>query len=202
MRAVELRGRRVTLRPLTPQHWDAWREVRRRCATWLVPWEPTPPPNRPDPTEDRHAFVARCSVRQREWELGSGYGFGIFAEGRFGGEINLGTVQRGPYQNAYVGYWIDQALAGRGYMPEAVVLVASFAFDQLDLHRLQISIIPRNRASRRVVEKLGLRDAGVAERYLQINGVWEDHVRYAITAEEWQARKAELVRAWIDGTGP
>ena len=60
-----------------------------------------------------------------------------------------------------------------------------FAFEEISLHRVEISIIPRNRASRRVVEKLGLREEGVAVRYLEIDGVWEDHVRYAITAEEW-----------------
>ena len=72
-------------------------------------------------------------------------------------------------------------------MPEALVPLCRAAFDDLRLHRVQISIIPRNTASRRVVEKLGIRDEGVAQRYLEINGVWEDHVRYAITVEEWDA---------------
>jgi ribosomal-protein-alanine N-acetyltransferase len=57
--------------------------------------------------------------------------------------------------------------------------------------------VPRNRASRRVVEKLGLRDEGVAVRYLQINGRWEDHIRYAITSEEWTARGDDLTRQWL-----
>ncbi|NLA35432.1 MAG: GNAT family N-acetyltransferase, partial [Actinobacteria bacterium] len=108
----------------------------------------------------------------------------------------ISSVHRGPFQSAYIGYWIDQRLAGNGYMPEAVVLTLRFAFEQMGLHRLQISIIPRNTASRRVVEKLGLRNEGVAERYLEINGVWEDHIRYAVTAEEWQIRKNELLSAW------
>ena len=56
-----------------------------------------------------------------------------------------------------------------------------FAFEEVLLHRLQVSIVPRNRSSRRVVEKLDLRCEGLAERYLEINGVWEDHLRYAIT---------------------
>jgi ribosomal-protein-alanine N-acetyltransferase len=105
-------------------------------------------------------------------------------------------VHRGPFQSAYVGYWIDEAHAGKGYMPESVVVVCRFGFDDLRLHRLQIAIIPRNRASRRVVEKLHIREEGVALRYLEINGVWEDHVRYAITAEEWEERRDELLAAW------
>ena len=64
---------------------------------------------------------------------------------------------------------------------------------ELHLHRVQISIIPRNAASRRVVEKLDIREEGVAVRYLEINGVWEDHVRYAITAEEWAERRDDLL---------
>jgi ribosomal-protein-alanine N-acetyltransferase len=49
-----------------------------------------------------------------------------------------------------------------------------------------------------VVEKLKIRDEGIAERYLEINGTWEDHVRYAITAEEWQQRRDDLLAEWID----
>jgi ribosomal-protein-alanine N-acetyltransferase len=194
----DLTGRRVLLRPLRPADWEAWAEVRHRCGAWLTRWEPSPLAGRPDPADSRDVFVARCGMRDREWQLGTGYGFGIFVEGSFAGEINVNTVQRGPFQNAYVGYWIDSAHAGQGYMPESVVVVCRFAFEQLGLHRLQISIIPRNTASRRVVEKLDLRMEGVAERYLQINGVWEDHCRYAITVEEWQRRRAELLWAWTD----
>jgi ribosomal-protein-alanine N-acetyltransferase len=192
-----LRSRRVELRPLELRDFEGWRDVRRRCAEWLVKWEPAPPPGQTDVTENRQAFAARCGARRREWQLGTGYGFGIFVDDTFAGEINVNSVQRGPFQNAYVGYWIDQAQAGNGYVPEALVAVARFAFEDLALHRLQVAIIPRNTASRRVVEKLGLRDEGLAARYLEINGVWEDHVRYAITVEEWIDRRDELLHTWV-----
>jgi ribosomal-protein-alanine N-acetyltransferase len=197
VRSTALFGRRLMLRPLVLSDFAAWREVRTRCHDWLTVWEPSRVVGAPDPTVDRDAFGVRCAARQRERALGSGHGFGIFHEGRFCGEINLNTIQRGPFQNAYVGYWIDQAVAGQGLMPEAVVVLARFAFEELGLHRLQISIIPRNRASRRVPEKLGLRDEGVAVRYLEINGEWEDHVRYALAAEEWDERREELELAWL-----
>jgi ribosomal-protein-alanine N-acetyltransferase len=57
--------------------------------------------------------------------------------------------------------------------------------------------VPRNSNSRRVVEKLGIRSEGVAERFLEINGVWEDHLRFAITTEEWSARADELTAFWL-----
>lgn len=195
---VVLKGRRITLRPLAVADFGQWQEVRTRCHDWLVKWEPRRPPGAPDVVESRAAFAARCRARDRERQLGAGYGFGIFHGARFCGEININGVQRGPFQNAYVGYWVDEDCAGQGLVPEAVVIVARHAFEELGLHRLQIAIIPRNTPSRRVAEKLELRDEGTAVRYLEINGVWEDHLRYAITAEEWRERRRGLLRDWLD----
>ncbi len=191
-------GRRVLLRPLVAGDFAAWREVRVRNADWLVPWEPQRIPNAPDPVEDKEAFAVRCSTRHRERQLGTGHGFGVFVDGELAGEINLTAIPRGPIQSAYVGYWIDEKHAGNGYMPESVVVLARYAFEDLRLHRIQVSIIPRNHSSRRVMEKLAIRDEGLAQRYLEINGVWEDHIRYAITVEEWADRRDELLRAWIE----
>ena len=79
---TQMYGRRVMLRPLRVDDFDAWRTVRQRSADWLLKWEPRLPPGQPDPTRSAAAFGARCSARQREWQLGSGYGFGIFVDGR------------------------------------------------------------------------------------------------------------------------
>lgn len=194
---LELVGRNVSLRTLTEGDFRAWSEVRRRCRDWLVPWEPRPNGS-PPPSEDRGSFVARCSIRERERQLGTGFGFGIFVGDRFAGEVTLSSIQRGPFQGGTIGYWIDREMAGHGYVPEAVVITLHFAFEAIRLHRVEISIIPRNHASLRVVGKLGLRMEGVAERFLEINGIWEDHARFAITAEEWQVRRQELLGRWLD----
>jgi ribosomal-protein-alanine N-acetyltransferase len=193
---LELLGRRVRLRTLGEEDYDEWHAIRARCREWLVPWEPRPAGAPPAP-EDRSSFAARCAARERERQIGTGYGFGIFVEGRLVGEITLSSIQRGPFQNAFVGYWVDRERAGQGIVPEAVVVVLRFAFEDLGLHRVEIAIVPRNRASRRVVEKLGLREESLAQRYLEIDGRWEDHVRYAITSEEWADRGGELVEHWL-----
>jgi ribosomal-protein-alanine N-acetyltransferase len=193
---ITLHGRRVVLRTMTDQDYQAWYEVRTRCHEWLLKWEPRSAHAAHLP-EDHRSFVSRCAIRERERQIGTGFGFGIFVEGRFVGEITLSSIQRGPLQSAYIGYWIDQAVAGQGLMPEAVVTMLQYAFESLRLHRVEINIIPRNAASRRVVEKLGLRFEGISERYLEIDGAWEDHARYAITAEEWSDRAPELVTNWL-----
>ncbi|MGH3660059.1 MAG: GNAT family N-acetyltransferase, partial [Micromonosporaceae bacterium] len=85
---------------------------------------------------------------------------------------------------AQIGYWIDQAYAGRGIMPTAVALACDHCFFVVGLHRIEINIRPENAASLRVVEKLGFRREGVRPRYLHIDGDWRDHAAYALHAEE------------------
>ena len=196
VRSLELPGWRIRLATLVDGDYEAWLAVRTRCRSWLVPWEPRSK-GAPLAPEDAVSFSARCGMRERERQLGSGFGFGIFVEGRFSGEITLSSIQRGPFQNGSIGYWIDEELAGSGFIPEAVVVVLQFAFETLRLHRIEVAIIPRNTASRRVVEKLGLRNEGVALGFLEINGEWEDHVRYAMTSEEWTVRGPELRAGWL-----
>jgi ribosomal-protein-alanine N-acetyltransferase len=149
----ELTGARVVLRPLRPDDWAAWREVRIRCREWLERWEPLPEPGSSDPALDREAFRARCGAWERQRHFDAAYGFGMFLrDGRFAGEVSLGSVQRGPFQMAYIGYWIDEALAGQGYTPEGVVVLMRHAFETLSLHRLEAAIVPRNAPSRSVAE--------------------------------------------------
>jgi ribosomal-protein-alanine N-acetyltransferase len=200
---VELAGARVLLRPLRSDDWDAWREVRQRARDWLERWEPRPEPGSADPSTDREAFRSRCGAWERQRHFDAAYGFGLFlTDGTFAGEVSLGSVQRGPFQMAYIGYWIDEALAGRGYVPEAVVLLMRYAFETLGLHRLEAAIVPRNIASRRVAEKLGLRDEGIALGFLQIQGIFEDHVRYAMTVDEWHDRGPALVARYVAPNSP
>jgi ribosomal-protein-alanine N-acetyltransferase len=187
-----LRTDRLVLRPLQPADFPQYSEVRTANRDWLRPWEPQLLSAATDPSASAAAFTTRCSARDRERQLGSGYAFGVFREGRFGGEVNVNNVVRGAFRSAHVGYWVDQRWAGAGVIPEALVAVFGFAFDEVGLHRLEINIIPRNERSRRVVEKLDIRCEGLAERLIEINGIWEDHLRFAITGEEWTLRSGEL----------
>jgi ribosomal-protein-alanine N-acetyltransferase len=195
--STRLYARRVMLRPLVAPDFAVWSEVRQRNHDWLTVWEPTRSQYLPDPTTDRDAFQARCAQRERERQNGTAYSFGLFVNNAFAGEVNVNMVQRGALMTGTIGYWIDQALAGQSYVAEGVVLLMRYAFDELNLHRLEICIVPRNSNSRRVMEKLEIRDEGTALRFLEINGVWEDHVRYAITVEEWLERRDELSQAWL-----
>lgn len=123
---------------------------------------------------------------RRSWKKDVQYNLFVFANDDPGvilGRITL-TVSRGSFQNAYLGYWCDHGQQRVGLMTECLAVAVAFAFDALALHRIQAAIMPRNSASLRVIEKLAFRREGIAERYLQIAGVWEDHLLFARTAEE------------------
>ena len=155
-------------------------------------------PGHARPDRERDAFAVRCSARERERQLGAGYGFGIFVDSAFAGEINLNSVQRGPFQNAYVGYWIDQAQAGQQlHARERRVVLPASPSTTSACTACRSPSSPATRTAGGSIEKLRFREEGVALRYLEINGAWEDHVRYAITSEEWEERRAELTPAWL-----
>lgn len=151
----------------------------------LKPWNPAPRPGE-DPTSITE--VSNTVLRQRrEWKNGRAFTFmlALRAEpSRFIGKIALSGVMRGAMHGAYLGYWMDAEHQGRGLCTEAIGAVMDFAFGPAELHRLQAAIMPRNAKSLRVIEKLGFRREGYAERYLQIAGRWEDHILFARTAEE------------------
>jgi ribosomal-protein-alanine N-acetyltransferase len=59
-----------------------------------------------------------------------------------------------------------------------------YGFNTVGLHRIEATIRPENRASRRVVEKLGFHEEGIRRRCLHVDGAWRDHICYALTTED------------------
>ncbi|MGW8958609.1 GNAT family N-acetyltransferase [Paenibacillus sp. NPDC055715] len=121
-------------------------------------------------------------------QAGQGYTFGLFLpeNDRLIGRMELSGVARGPFQNANLGYFVDPTHHGQGSATSAVKDVVRYAINELGLHRIQAGVMPRNTPSNRVMEKAGFRWEGLALNYLKINGVWEDHVLYALTAKDLQ----------------
>lgn len=183
-----VRTPRLLLRPARENDVPALYRALRRNADHLRPWSPTPPRGEKRPTLTTAASeIARWRALWRRGDSFALYAFEHAPDGEAAivGRVTLGRVTRGVFQNAYLGYWMDASRQGQGLMTEAVEAALDFAFGPLALHRVQAAIMPRNARSIRVVEKLGMRREGYAERYLQIAGVWEDHLLFAVTTDEW-----------------
>lgn len=100
------------------------------------------------------------------------------------GVININEIIRGSFQNGFLGYYSFKGYQGKGYMTEGVRLVCLHAFHELGLHRLEANIQPENKRSIALIKRCKFREEGLAKNYLKINGKWQDHLRFAIVAEE------------------
>jgi ribosomal-protein-alanine N-acetyltransferase len=180
---VRLDGDIAAIRRLEPRDAAAMLELRLRNKDFFKPYEPLREASFFTPRGQATA-LAEDSAR---WQRGDAYAFAILD--RAGGDalagwITIANVVRGAWQNATIGYAVDEAANGRGLATDAVGLAVRFAFTEAGLHRVQAAVLPVNARSARVLEKNGFRREGHARRYLQIAGVWADHDLFAITRED------------------
>lgn len=110
-------------------------------------------------------------------------------DGAIVGSINLSQIYGGGFRSAYLGYYVGEQFAGRGYMSEALQLMLRYAFEELQLHRLEANIQPGNVASLALVKRAGFVREGYSRRYLKIGGRWRDHERWAILADDWKTSR-------------
>ncbi|HWU28735.1 MAG TPA: GNAT family protein [Microbacterium sp.] len=162
--------------------------------SWLRPWEATIPGG--VATFDMRVSIRRLLQQHRD---GAGYPFVMEYDGEIAGQLNIWGVARGSLGSATIGYWVSERFAGRGITPTAVAMATDAAFDQFGLHRMEICIRPENRASLRVVEKLGFRYEGLRRRYIHIDGDWRDHHAFALVKED--VPEGVLTR-WVQGRVP
>jgi ribosomal-protein-alanine N-acetyltransferase len=175
-------GDGLYMRPPNLADYAAWAELRAESRIFLTPWEPTWPAD--DLT--RSAFRRRIRRYQDEIRDDHAYPFFIFRQSDqiLLGGITLSNVTRGMTQTATLGYWMGERYANRGHMTRAVRALAPFAFGALRLHRLEAACLPHNLASMRLLEKLGFQREGLARGLVCIAGRWQDHIVYALLADD------------------
>jgi ribosomal-protein-alanine N-acetyltransferase len=172
-----IEGSGVFLRAPQMGDFAEWAALREESRDFLAPWEPIWPQD--DLT--RNAFRRRVKRYGEDVRSDQAYAFFIFgSDARLVGGITLANVRRGVAQAASLGYWIGECYARQGLMTAAVSALIPFAFGALRLHRLEAACIPSNAASVRLLEKTGFRREGYAREYLCINGIWQDHLLYAL----------------------
>jgi|MudIll2142460700_1097286.scaffolds.fasta_scaffold582228_2 ribosomal-protein-alanine N-acetyltransferase len=86
---------------------------------------------------------------------------------------------------AELGYWLSPAHQRKGFMTEAVQAIVRFGFETIGLHKIMITCMAENIASRRVIEKASFRWVGRSEDDVWRDGKWHAHLIYELTAPEW-----------------
>lgn len=176
---------RVLLRYPIETDRDAFAALRKSSRAHLEPWDPIPPSGLDlySPEAFDREMETHNTDREQRWLIIERQTNAI------AGRIALTNIERGVFQNGRLGYWLGKPYQGKGLMSEALNLAVGHSFrpaDQggLGLHRLCANIMPTNTRSRNLLKRAGFIKEGYSEKYLQIQGQWEDHERWALTTEK------------------
>lgn len=163
---------------------DAFVALRQLSRAHLQPWDPIPPSGLD--LYSSEAFDRELEThntdREQRWLIIER------ATNAIAGRIALTNIERGVFQNGRFGYWLGEPFQGKGLMTQAMTLALSHCFRPanqggLGLHRVCANIMPRNTRSRNLLQRVGFVKEGFSKNYLQIQGNWEDHERWAMTIE-------------------
>jgi [ribosomal protein S5]-alanine N-acetyltransferase len=179
-----LKTQRLTLAPLAEEHAAEFLAYHERNREHLKRWEPARSESFYT-LESQRADIVACKADAKRGVLAR---FVAFEHGgsHIVASVNLWNIRRGSIHAAIIGYSVDAKREGRGYATEAAGAVIRYAFDELNLHRLETSYQPSNEASGRVLRKLGFVVEGYARDYLYLNGAWRDGILVGLTNPNWR----------------
>lgn len=178
---IELEGKNVVLRNLTPGDAEELLQYYKRNRNYLAPFEPARDSTFYTLENQRDLLIESY----RQLLNGTSIELGIFKGNDFIGKAKLSNIVYGSLKSGVLGYSIDEYEQGNGYMKESVRLFLEYAFDECGLHRVEASALVDNKKSRGVLESVGFKLAGINEKYLLVNGKWQDHATYYIIKDDF-----------------
>ena len=174
-KVIILSGKRLTLRPVRPSDAPLFQHhiTQKTISQWMFSLPKPYPPN---------GAIQHIRKSRRQMKKGTDYSFAILLNKQLIGTIGLHEIDP-THKGAKIGYWLAQDYWGRGLMSEALQLVLRFAFS-LGLHRVYASAFVHNHPSRRVLEKAGFHQEGLARQSFW-DGKWRDVAQYGLLKEEF-----------------
>ncbi len=173
----------VYLRYPRAEDFASWATLRQESRAHLQPFEPT----WSEEEFTKGHFRKRLRVYARDIRAGTSRPFFIFREDdhAFLGACILSNIRYRAAMSGTIGYWIGERYTRNGYAYSAVQGVILHAFERLQLERLEAACLSENEASQNLLKKLGFRQEGYARKYLQIDGIRQDHVLLGLCRDEY-----------------
>lgn len=165
---------RMIIRILDPSQAELMVRYRKENRRFLAEWEPT----RSEEFFTEAFWQLQLRMALRYFRDQSHLNFTLLnkLQTEVLGVCNYSNIIRGTFQSCHLGYALGEKHQSNGYMGEAITHTLNFVFDELGLHRVMANYMPRNKRSGELLARMGFNIEGQAEQFLQINGVWEDHV--------------------------
>ncbi|NFU03734.1 GNAT family N-acetyltransferase [Clostridium botulinum] len=173
---LSIEGKNISLKLLTPINAQELLDYYIRNERHLKSYEPTRDKTFYTLKEQRDLLMDSY----KQYLNGNSLEFGIYKDKKFIGKIKISNIIMGIFKNCIVGYSIDKDFQGNGYMKEALKLLIDYTFNEIDIHRIEASTLIDNIRSQKVLEGCGFKKLGINEKYLYIDGKWQDHVTYYI----------------------
>lgn len=172
----------LSLRELNERDVDAFRVYLLDNKNFLEPWSPIVDESYYENTNLIKVIQADIKSNSEKFSVK----LAIFnkVENKLIGTIALSNIVYGPFLSCFLGYKLHKDYIKMGYMSEALNKVIEIAFKELNLHRIEANIIPKNVASQNLVKKFGFQNEGLSKKYLKINGIWEDHYHFVLLNSE------------------
>ena len=173
---------RLVLRVYEPAELDALHAMRdhESAVRWLY--------DDPATIEDSRARLARRIGLTRFALTGDGIGFAVDRGGEVVGDASL-ALSSAEHLQAEIGYAVHPGHQGRGYATEAAAAMLDLAFDAFGMHRVVGRIEPRNIASARVLERIGMQREGLLVENELVKGEWQSEAIYALRQSQPRLRK-------------
>ncbi len=130
----------------------------------------------------------RSAISQRDEEPRKDFEFAVILtdhDHRLVGGCGI-HVSHPERREGWIGYCFNKRFWGRGLGTEAAGALLRFGFGELGLHRVVATCDPRNVASIRVLEKIGMQQEGHFREHKLVRGEWCDSLWYAILEDEWK----------------
>jgi RimJ/RimL family protein N-acetyltransferase len=139
----------------------------------------------------QHTATRVAADIEREADSETAFEFGIrrVEDDALIGTIGLFDVEWGN-RNAWIGVGLGhRADWGKGYGSEAMRLVLRYAFSELNLHRVQLTVIAYNARAIAMYEKLGFVREGAYREFVDRDGARHDLLLYGLLRPEWRDRQ-------------
>lgn len=170
---LDIPGHSIALRLLRETDAAAITDAYVRNREHLAPWEPL----RSEEFFTVDDAQERLRVSIEQYHAGAVVPWVLVEDERIVGTMTLSRIFRGPFQNGSLGYWVDGELTGLGVATAAVGHVCDAARAS-GLHRVDASTLLHNVGSQTVLRRCGFEPFGLAQRYLNIAGRWQDHLLF------------------------
>ncbi|WP_330261002.1 GNAT family N-acetyltransferase [Streptomyces sp. NBC_00539] len=185
----ELHTARLRLRPFTDA--DAAPLYALHSSANVLRYWDSPPWTEPARAQ---RFITTCRTIEEEG-TGARVAVDRVRDGAFIGWCGL-TSWNPDFRSASLGYVFDAAAWGHGYATETAHAVLRWAFDTLDLNRVQAETDTRNLASARVLEKLGFVHEGILREDCVVNGDVSDSWVFGLLRREWHPTATPMAGRW------